>query len=48
MLLLIWGLNKAKYFSPRDWTTQISLKLLAKFVFTRRLFWVGWIDGFSK
>jgi hypothetical protein len=26
----------AKYFSPQDWTTQISLKWLAKIVFARR------------
>jgi hypothetical protein len=32
---LIWGLRKAEYFSPHDWTTQIRLKGLAKFVFAR-------------
>jgi len=32
---LIWGRREAKYFFAQDWTTQISLKGLEKFRFTR-------------
>jgi hypothetical protein len=33
---LIWGNDEAKYFSRRDWTGKISLKLLEKLVFWRK------------
>jgi hypothetical protein len=36
MMLLIWGSGKAEYFSPADWTAQISLKKLQKKVFQRQ------------
>src|SRR2546430_8156313 len=35
---LIWGRHKAKYFSRRDWTTQIALNHLTKSRFTRAIF----------
>jgi hypothetical protein len=38
MMLLIWGFDKAEYFSRNDWTTQISLNRLTKFVCARTLF----------
>jgi hypothetical protein len=32
---VIWGKREGKYFLQRDWTTQIRLNRLKKFVFTR-------------
>jgi hypothetical protein len=39
-MLLIWGLRKAIYFSPNDWTTQISLNRFDKFASVRMRFFV--------
>jgi hypothetical protein len=33
---LIWGYYEAEYFSGEDWTTQIALNGLRKFVFSRK------------
>jgi hypothetical protein len=38
-MLLIWGNREAKYFSRKDWTTQITLKGLSKLKFRRTRFW---------
>jgi hypothetical protein len=38
MKRLIWGKSEAECFSGKDWTTQIALILLGKFLFWRRAF----------